>query len=130
MTKQDVIGLLRSSRAVSPCAHARPGRPGGRIARSAGGPVRNPGIGYVVNQWANGYGQNYTFGNNPPQLASCVVPLTTAYSVGGGSGTPDHGELAVRHRLLDAGLPARERPRRGQRRHPLLVAGIPRVRAG
>lgn len=45
----------------------------------------------VTNQWANSYGQTYTFGNNPPTLGSCVVPLTNTYSVGGGSGTPTAG---------------------------------------
>lgn len=45
----------------------------------------------AVNQWANNYGQGTTFTSITSALQSCVVPLTPAYSVGGGSGTPTPG---------------------------------------
>lgn len=45
----------------------------------------------VVNQWAESVAQNPKFGQSLPGLASCVVPLTPAASVGGGSGIPSPG---------------------------------------
>ena len=45
----------------------------------------------VVNSWGNSYGQGTTLASVTPALQSCVVPLTNAYSVGGGSGTPTAG---------------------------------------
>ena len=45
----------------------------------------------VVNQWSNSYGQGTTFTSVTSGLQSCVVPLTPAYSAGGGSGTPTAG---------------------------------------
>jgi Concanavalin A-like lectin/glucanases superfamily len=45
----------------------------------------------VVNQWSNSYGQGTTFTSITSALQSCVVPLTAAYSVGTGSGTPTAG---------------------------------------
>lgn len=47
--------------------------------------------GTVVNQWAGSYGQGTTFTSITSALQSCVVPLTVAASVGGGSGTPTAG---------------------------------------
>jgi hypothetical protein len=47
--------------------------------------------GTVVNQWAGGYAQGTTIATLVPVLQSCVVPLTSASSVGGGSGTPTAG---------------------------------------
>ena len=45
----------------------------------------------VVNSWANSYGQGLTFSSNVSLLQSCIVPLTSGFSVGGGSGTPTAG---------------------------------------
>jgi len=45
----------------------------------------------AVNQWAATFAQPSAFGTTPPELQSLVVPLTPAYSVGGGSGTPSSG---------------------------------------
>jgi hypothetical protein len=45
----------------------------------------------VVNQWSSGYAQGTTMSTLVPLLQSCTVPLTSGYSVGGGSGTPTAG---------------------------------------
>ena len=45
----------------------------------------------VVNQWSNSYGQGASFTSVTSGLQSCVTPLTPAYSVGPGSGTPTAG---------------------------------------
>lgn len=45
----------------------------------------------IANQWASGYAQGTTMATLVPLLQSCVVPLTSAYSVGSGSGTPTAG---------------------------------------
>jgi hypothetical protein len=45
----------------------------------------------VVNQWANGYAQGTTMSTLIPLLQSCVVPLTSAYNAGTGSGTATPG---------------------------------------
>jgi hypothetical protein len=59
----------------------------------------------VVNQWANSYGQGTTFGDLTPALQSDVVPLTPAFSVGAGSGTPSAGNwlFAIASWTQDAG---------------------------
>ena len=45
----------------------------------------------IVNQWAGRYGQGTTFTTVTSALQSCVVPLTHATSVGGGTGVPTAG---------------------------------------
>jgi hypothetical protein len=49
----------------------------------------------VANQWAWGEAQNPLFGASLPAGSSVVVPLTPAFSVGGGSGTPTPGNWLV-----------------------------------
>jgi hypothetical protein len=49
----------------------------------------------AVNQWAANYGQGTTFTSITSALQSCVVPLTPAFSVGGGSGIPTQGNWLV-----------------------------------
>lgn len=46
---------------------------------------------HVVNQWAGDLAQNPQFGASLPAAPTCNVPLTLAYSVGGGSGVPTPG---------------------------------------
>jgi hypothetical protein len=59
----------------------------GEIQASANPPVTVN----VVNQWQGKTAQNPVFGPSLPGLASTVVPLTMAASVGGGSGVPTAG---------------------------------------
>lgn len=69
------------------------GRPAARKGSSRGGAgapyAAVPAV--VVNQWANGYAQGTTMSTLVPLLQSCVVPLTSEYSAGSGSGTPTAG---------------------------------------
>jgi hypothetical protein len=49
----------------------------------------------VANQWASSEAQNPQFGASLPAGSSVVVPLTPAFSVGGGSGTPTPGNWLI-----------------------------------
>ena len=45
----------------------------------------------IANEWASGYAQGTTMSTLVPLLQSCVVPLTSAYNVGSGSGIATAG---------------------------------------
>ena len=74
-----------------PAQARRPRPPRGRTYGNPGGPVRNPGTGYVVNQWSATFSQPSAFGNTPPALQSAVVALTPANSAGPGTGYASQG---------------------------------------
>ena len=62
----------------------------GASRKQAGAPVV-PFPAGVVNQWAGTVTHSPSWGDDLPGNASCVIPLTPASSVGGGSGVPTMG---------------------------------------